>query len=57
MSLEFYFTYAMQISLRSVNTLLNYIPIYIYIYIYENYNRIILKNKSKIKKFLQTECA
>ena len=31
--LEFDFTYAMQISLRSVN------PLSYYIYIYENYNR------------------
>ena len=39
MCLEFDFTYAMQISSRSVNRLSYFIYIYIYIYIYENYNR------------------
>ena len=38
MCLEFDFTYAVQISSRSVNPLSYYIAIYIYIYIYENYN-------------------
>ena len=37
MCLEFDFTYAVQISSRSVNPLSYYI--YIYKYIYENYNR------------------
>ena len=62
MCLEFNFTYAMQISLRSVNPpIVLYIYIYIYIYIYRYICKtiivIISKNKSKIKKFSRTKCA
>ena len=48
MCLEFNFTYAMQISLRSI---------WYYIYIWKTIIVIISKNKSKIKKFSQTKCA
>ena len=51
MCLEFDFTYAVQILLRSVNSLSYYIYIYMKTKIV-----IILKNKSKIKKFSGTKC-
>ena len=55
MCLEFDFTYAVQISSRSVNPL-SYIYIYIYIYM-KTIIVIISKNKSKIQKFSRTKCA
>ena len=54
MCLEFYFTYAVQISSRSVNPLSYYIYIYIYIYM-KTIIVIISKNKSKIEKFLMNK--
>ena len=51
MCLEFDFTYAVQISLRSVNSLSYYLYIYMKTKIV-----IISKNKSKIKKFSRTKC-
>ena len=52
MCLEFNFTYAVQISLQSVN------PLSYYIYIYmKTIIVIISKNKSKIKKFSRTKYA
>ena len=51
MCLESDFTYAVQISLRSVNSLSYYIYIYMKTKIV-----IISKNKSKIKKFSVTKC-
>ena len=50
MGLEFDFTYAVQISLRSVN------PLSYYIY-RKTIIVIISKNKSKNKKFSRTKCA
>ena len=52
MCLEFDFTYAMQISLRSVNPISYYIYIYIYV---KTIIVIISKNKSKIKKNLKNK--
>ena len=51
MCLEFGFTYAVRILLRSVNPLSYYIYIYIYIYM-KTIIVIISKNKSKIEKIL-----
>ena len=51
MCLEFDFTYAVQISLRSVNSLSYYISIYMKTKIV-----IISKNKSEIKKYSRTKC-
>ena len=48
MCLEFNFTYAMQISSRSVNPL----SYFIYIYIYENYNRNYLEKYIENRKIL-----
>ena len=57
MCLEFNFTYAMQISLQSVNPpIVFYIFIYIYIYTCKTIIVTISKNKSKIKKFLNKMC-
>ena len=58
MCLEFDFTYAMQISSRSVNPVSYFIYIYIYIYIYmKTIIVIISKNESKIEKFSGTKYA
>ena len=54
MCLEFDFTYAMQISSRSVNPLSYFIYIYIYM---KTIIVIISKNNSKIENFSRTICA
>ena len=59
MCLEFDFTYAVQISLRSVNSLSYYIYIYIYrpiyIYTYENKNRNYLEKLIGNQKILMNK--